>query len=370
MKYPSYFILVPKCVEIPKRTGSANVLDNEWEQLTMQIKALYSKFLLLISCMVLSQNVTAVSRTMCVFDLLGANGPVYSQMKDYKTAALDWGVEIELKPYTSERVAAEDFKAKLCDAVSFTGIRARQFNSFTGSLDAVGAMPTYAHLKSVITTVSGKKAAKLMVNENYEVVGIFPAGAAYMFVNDRQIDTVGELAGKRIAILDSDPAQLEMVNFVGASPVGTSIANMYSKFNNGSVDITYGPAIVYEAMEVYKGLEPKGGVINFSLAQLTMQIIVRQADFPQGYGQKSREFALSHFDTGVELINKYEQQIPEKFWIDIPDADKPGYLEVFRQSRIKLRDKGIYNGKMLKLMRMLRCKKQPDQSECTAIDKE
>jgi hypothetical protein len=315
-------------------------------------------------------SVLAVPKKMCVFDLLGANGPTFSQMKDYKTAALAWGVELKLKPYTSERVAAEDFKSGLCDAVSFTGIRARQFNSFTGSLDAIGAMPTYEHLKSVITTISAKKAAKLMFSDPYEVVGIFPAGAAFMFVNDRNIDTVGELAGKRIAILDSDPAQVEMVTFVGASPVGTSIANMYSKFNNGSVDVTYGPGIVYEAMELYNGLEPNGGIIQFSLVQLTVQLIIRKAEFPDGYGQKSREFALQQFDLGVELVKRYESKIPDKMWISIPEADITGYLEVFRQSRIKLRDKGIYNGKMLKLMRMVRCKKNPQQSECTAADKE
>jgi hypothetical protein len=279
-------------------------------------------------------------------------------------------VEIDLKPYTSERVAAEDFKAGLCDGVSFTGIRARQFNPFTGSLDAIGAMPSYEHLKSVITTISAKKAAKLMFNDPYEVVGIFPAGAAYMFVNDRTIDTVGELAGKRIAILDSDPAQLEMVTFIGGSPVGSSIANMYSKFNNGSVDVTYGPAIVYEAMELYKGLKPNGGIINFSLVQLTMQILIRKNEFPAEYGQKSREFALSRFDFGVGLVKKYEKTIPAELWVSIPEQDKIGYLEVFRQSRIRLARKGIYDKKMLKLMRMLRCKKEPQQAECTAADKE
>jgi len=267
-------------------------------------------------------------------------------------------------------VAAEDFKSGRCDIVLFTGIRTRQFNSFSGSLDAIGAMPTYAHLKAVIATISSKKAAKLMLNEPYEVAGIFPAGAAYMFVNDRSIDTVGELAGKRIAVLDSDPAQIEMVSFVGASPVNSSIANMFSKFNNGSVDIAYGPAIVYEAMELYKGLEPDGGIIQFSLAQLTMQIVIRKAEFPEEFGQKSRNFALSKFDQGVEAIKRYENKIPAKWWITIPDADKTRYSEVFRQSRIRLREKGVYNAKTLTVMRRLRCKKNPQQPECTASDKE
>ncbi|MBT3812842.1 MAG: hypothetical protein HOF98_08585, partial [Gammaproteobacteria bacterium] len=137
-----------------------------------------------------------------------------------------------------------------------------------------------------------------------------------------------------------------------------------------SVDVTYGPAIVYKAMELYKGLEPNGGIINFSLVQLTMQIVIRKDSFPEGYGQQSREFALSQFDLRVELVKKYENTIPEKMWISVPEEDATGYLEVFRQSRIRLRDKGIYNGKTLKLMRMLRCKKDPQQSECTAADQE
>lgn len=336
----------------------------------MKVFNFLSRLVLTTALITTGNNIQADTKNVCVFDLLGANGPVFSQMKEYQMAALEWGVELELKPYTSERVTAEDFKSGLCDAVSMTGIRSRQFNSFTGSLDAIGAMPGYTDLKSVIATISSKKAAKLMVNAPYEVAGIFPAGAAYMFVNDRTIDTVGELAGKRIAIMDTDPAQIEMVTFIGASPVGTSLASMYSRFNNGSVDVTYGPAIVYEVMELYKGLEPNGGIIRFSFAQLTMQILIRTAEFPEGFGQKSREFSLSRFDEGVELANRYESKIPQKWWVSISETDMDSYNEVFRQSRIKLRDQGIYNGKMLTVMRRLRCKKNPQLAECTAADKE
>lgn len=49
----------------------------------------------------------ADAKTLCVFDMLGANGPYFAEMKDYKTAALAWGVDFTLKPYTSERVAGK-----------------------------------------------------------------------------------------------------------------------------------------------------------------------------------------------------------------------------------------------------------------------
>ncbi len=72
--------------------------------------------------------VLAEIKSLCVFDLLGANGPIYAQMKDYKIAALRWEVDFRLKPYINESKAAADFKSGLCDAVSFTGIQSRQFN--------------------------------------------------------------------------------------------------------------------------------------------------------------------------------------------------------------------------------------------------
>lgn len=91
----------------------------------------------------------AEKRTMCVFDIIGANGDIYNIMKDYKTAALGWGVDLELKPYTDEKIASEDLKAGQCDAAVLTGIRGRQFNNYTGSLDSIGAIPSYDAMRTV-----------------------------------------------------------------------------------------------------------------------------------------------------------------------------------------------------------------------------
>ena len=312
----------------------------------------------------------AKQHTLCVFDPIGANGPLFDQMKDYKVAALEWGVDLKMVPYTDERVAAEDFKAGLCDAVSVTGIRGRQFNSFTGTLDSIGSMPTYDHLSLALNTLSKPKAAKFMRNGAYEVAGIIPAGAAYLFVNDRKIDTIGEVSGKRIAYLDNDPAQKVLITNAGASPVASSITNMYSKFNNRSVDIVAAPAMLYEAMELYKGLKPTGAIVRYALAQVTIQLLVKWEAFPEGFGQKSREYSLAQFDRAVDLIKQAEADIPADWWLDIPAQDIVGYQETFRQSRIVLRDQGIYDGQTLKVLRVIRCKKDPSLAECTSADKE
>ncbi len=336
----------------------------------------FLRLLLALVFSISSHVVLAETKSLCVFDLLGANGPIYAQMKDYKIAALDWGVDFQLKPYISEKKAATDFRSGLCDAVSFTGIQSRQFNRFSGSLDAIDALPSYAHLKIVITTLSSEQAAPLMINEPYEVVGIIPLGAAYLFVNDRSLvsnhaDKVGELAGIRVAVMDSDPAQIEIVGLIGSSSsVGASIAEMYSKFNAGLVDVTYGPAVVYEAMELHKGLQTHGGIIDFPLAQLTLQIMIRRTEFPEKFGQKSREFTLSQFDKAVMLAKNHEARIARKWWISIPAHDQARYHEIFRQARTSLRDQGVYDRKMLALMRLVRCKQEPQRSECKTDDKD
>lgn len=69
-------------------------------------------------------------------------------MKDFALAARGWGVDLELKAFVDERIASEDFKAGQCDAALLTGIRARAFNPFAGSVDAIGGLPDYDALRT------------------------------------------------------------------------------------------------------------------------------------------------------------------------------------------------------------------------------
>lgn len=312
----------------------------------------------------------ADKKTLCVYDPSGANGDVFNLTKDYRTAALAWGVEFELKPYTDEKTANEDFKAGQCGAVLITGTRARAFHKFAGTIEAMGALPSYDQLKTVVQKLSDPKAAKLMTSGDYESAGIFPGGAVYLLVRDRNIDTVGELAGKKLATLDFDDAAKVMVRQVGASLVPADVSNFAGMFNNGSVEAAYGPATAYKALELYKGVGDKGGMIRYPLAQMTLQIIVRTADFPAGFAQSSRTYAYQRFAQGLELVKKAEAEVPAKHWIDIPDADKAKYDEMFLDVRVRLRDQEkVYDSRALKLMRKVRCGKDAARAEC-ALERE
>jgi TRAP-type C4-dicarboxylate transport system substrate-binding protein len=192
----------------------------------------------------------ASSQTICVFDPAGTQGDAFSMMKDFQLQATRWGAKVNLRAYVDERVVAEDFKAGQCDGAIITGLRGRDFNKFTGSIDSIGSIPTYKHMRDVVSLMASPKSAPLMVNGPYEIAGIVPLGAAYVFVRDRSINSIEKAAGKKIAVLDWDKSQARMVQQLGAQPVASDVTNFAGKFNNGQVDIIAAPALVFKPFEL------------------------------------------------------------------------------------------------------------------------
>ena len=167
------------------------------------------KALALAAATLTVSGLVQAKQVICVFDLVGKNGDVYSVMKDYQLAAKNWGADVELRVNTNEAVVAEDFKAGKCDGISVTGMRGRQFNNFTGSLDAIGAIPDLNLAVKVMQGLASPTFAKHMLQGKYEVVGVIPVGDAFLLVNDRSINTVANVAGKPIAVF----------NYAGASKI-------------------------------------------------------------------------------------------------------------------------------------------------------
>ena len=322
----------------------------------------------LIGMVALALSASSVSaletRTICIFDPVGTSGPMYKMMEDYKQFAVGEGIEIKLHAYTDEKIASDDFKAGQCDGVVMTGARARPFSKFASTIEAIGAVPDDKVMRNVVTLISSEKGAKYMKNDRYEVGGVLPAGAVYLFVDDRNIDTVEEMSGKKIATLDYDQPSIKMVNHVGAAVVPSNSANFSGKFNNGSVDIAYAPALAYKPLEMYKGLGTAGGILRYNLAYLDFQLVMHADRFPEGYGQKSRQYVASMFDRMLKQIEDNTAEIDDKYWIDLPEAVKKRYDAMLRAVRVELRNEGVYDGTMLKLLKGLRCKEDPAAAEC------
>ncbi len=308
--------------------------------------------------------------TMCAFMLMGEGGPEHQALLDYQTAALNWGVKLTLKPYMNEKVVVEELKAGVCDIANMTSMQARVFNKFTGTLDAPAAIPTYDHFRMILETLAKPSAEKYMKEGEFEIVGIQSAGAVFLFSNDRNLSSLKDLAGKRMAILDSTPEVRQLVVDLGMTPVSSTVTNIFQKFNNGAVDITGGPAIVYDMMELHKGLEPNGGILAEPIMQGNMQFLGRSAKLPAGFGMKSRQYFVDNFDRSLNIIRTAEQNVPKKWWIPLPADQRDTFNAETRKVRLAFKEQNVYDGRMLTLLRKIRCKMEPTLAECSATDAE
>ena len=326
---------------------------------------------------------TQAAQKFCVYDMLGSSGDLFNMAKDYVVAMQRHGVTVELKGYTNEAVATEDFRAGQCDAVVTTGFRTRQFNAAAGAIDTLGSTTivrdgkidmagSYDVLRKLIQTYSSPSplVTKLMVEGNYEVGGIVPIGAAYPVLNDRRINTVEALAGKKIASFDHDKAQAVMIQRIGAQPVSADVTNFATKFNNGVVDMIAAPTLAYKPLELYKGIGTKGCIARFPILILTYQMIINRTKFPDGFGDKSREYWLSQFDRAMQLIKQADASIPAATWMDLSPENAYKYTLMLRESRIDIAQKGLYDKRGLKVIKKIRCSVNPADSECSTKSEE
>src|SRR5699024_8022457 len=142
-------------------------------RITMRLKKLFT---VAASAAVLTFTASAQAkeeRTLCVWDIVGKSGDMYNIMKDFSSEAVSQGYEFRIRTYTDENIAGEDLKAGQCDAAAITGLRGRQFNSFTGSLDSMGSIPNDRVLRTVIQVLSSNNPniTEKMRSGSYEVYG-------------------------------------------------------------------------------------------------------------------------------------------------------------------------------------------------------
>ncbi|MCE6009053.1 putative solute-binding protein [Acinetobacter soli] len=316
----------------------------------------------------LSATAQAAKVDVCVFDLLGKSGESYKMMEEWALAAKGWGADINLVPRQDEAVADNDFKAGKCDAVAMTAMRARPYNKFAGSIDSLGGVPNNQIAQRAISYVlDGRNAAKMTTNlggKKYEVAGISPLGSAFIFVRDKNINSIEKAAGKKFAVLGYDDAQKIMVQRVGAQAVISDISNFAAKFNNGQVDIIGAPAYAYKPLELQKGLGANGVMWNFPVLQVTADLVIRPDQFPQGFGQKSRDWFVKRLPKSFAMINRLEAEIPAKYKMNLNADDKLKYQKLLRDGRMDLTKRGIYDAEMMSVLKKARCSVDKANFEC------
>ncbi|WP_374574342.1 putative solute-binding protein [Acinetobacter sp.] len=306
---------------------------------------------------------------ICVFDLLGKSGESFQMAQEWALAAKSWGAEVNLIPRQDEAVADNDFKAGKCDGVFMTAMRARQYNKFAGSIDALGGAPSNEIAKRAIAFALDKRNESKMTSslsgKKYEVAGIAPLGSAFIFVRDKGINSIEKAAGKKFAVLGYDDAQKIMVQRVGAQAVISDVSNFVAKFNNGQVDMVGAPAYAYKPLEIYKGLGSNGAMFNFPVLQVTADFVIRPDQFPAGFGQKSRDWFVKNLPKSFAMIGRSEAGIPAKYKMNLSADDKTKYQKLLREGRMDMTARGIYDASMMSVLKKARCSVDKANFECS-----
>ncbi len=323
-------------------------------------------FFLLVSCY--SQGASLAPVKFCIWDPVGSNGPFISFLKETKLKAISWGIDLQLDAYTDEKVAFNDFKSQVCDAVFLTNLLARELVPFTGAFGAPGAIRSIEELKTLSATLNSPKAKSIVTNDKYEVSGLFPVGEIYTFVRDKSSVRIASISGKKVSILNGDVASSRFAKVVGASPVHTSLATWGGQFNNGNVDVMFAPALAYNTFELYKGLGEAGGIIDFNILYAVMQMVVNTQKVPPSFASKMRQHALTRFDELENTVKQARSEIPQKYWITLDSKTLEEYEVLSKQIRLTLRDEKAFDPKAISLLWKIRCKFNPAHTECASAE--
>ena len=314
-------------------------------------------------------NMVQAKQQVCVFDLLGKAGESYKFLEEWALVSKKWGAQVQLISFQDEDLADKAFQNDKCDAVYMTSMRARTYNKFAGSIDALGGVPSNKIAQKAVEYVLDPRNTKRMTTtlqgENYEVAGIGLIGSAYIFVKDRSLNTIEKAQGKKFAILHYDRAQRVMVERVGAVPVMSDISNFIKKFNTGEVDVVAAPAYAYKPLEIEKGLGSKGAMLNFPVVNVTADLIVRPERFPAQFGEQSRQWFLQKIPQSFAMVQRLEAAIPSKIKMQLSKEDKEKYQRLLREGRIDLTKQGVYDPGMMRVLKKARCTVERTNFECS-----
>ncbi|MCU4565111.1 putative solute-binding protein [Acinetobacter sp. WU_MDCI_Abxc222] len=308
-------------------------------------------------------------QNVCVFDLLGKSGESYKMMEEWALAAKEWQADITLIPFQDEGLVDRKLREGKCDAAYMTSMRARNYNKFAGSIDAIGGVTSNAIAQKAISYVLDKRNKHRMVTAqngtNYEVVGIVQIGLAYLFVRDKNLNSIEKVRGTKFAILQYDAAQKIMVESVGAKPIPSEITDFVKKFNSGQVDAIAAPAYAYKPLEIGKGVGTKGAMFTFPVVNVTGDLIARSDKFPTDFGIKSRAWFTQQLPQNFAMVKRLEMGVSSKIKMNFSVEDKTKYQKILREGRLNLTKQGVYDATMMSVLKRARCTVERTNFECT-----
>ncbi|MCC2639388.1 MAG: type efflux pump, partial [Moraxellaceae bacterium] len=134
--------------------------------------------------------------------------------------------------------------------------------------------------------------------------------------------------------------------------------------NNGQVDIIAAPVLLFEHLELARGLERGGGIYRFPLGQLTSTLLVRRERFLAGFAERLRARAPGFVTTALQRIRTTEASLPAHYWLGLDARELAHYAELLAAARDQLTREGFYDPRMMAILQRLRCRQSPGNAEC------
>lgn len=304
-----------------------------------------------------------IERTFCVWDILGKAGPVYATVADQQFRSMHYGLELTLEAYQDEDKLVADLKSGVCDAALMSGARALEFNRYTGTIEALGAVPSLLHLQTIFTVLSSPKTAKRMTEGDYVVLGVASLGENYLYTASSNIISLQQLREKAVGVPEYDVSLNALAQRYQVDVNKGKLLSVVNRFTESEDSAMLAPIVGYHiggSGKVKRGM----GIVNAPISQSTIQLIGRADLFPLGVAQILREDFLLKFENYTSRVEVERANIPKDKWFGVAPEKQQEIANKLQELRISLRDQGVYDADMIKLAKRVRCRVTSEANEC------
>jgi hypothetical protein len=304
------------------------------------------------------------SRTTCVWDVLGKQGPIYTSTVDQQLRLKHYGITMEVEAYTDEQEVVDKLKSGHCDTSIMSGAQAKQFNDFTGSIESLGGVPSRKHMKYLIQVLASTHAHKKMQQGNYQIVGVIPIGFNYLFTHEPKQPTIKRIFTGKAAVVGDDDSQKALYKAFDMKMIsGKNTAAAAGAYNLADADVVMAPLVGYNMFNLGAGLK-HGSIVDYPLSQMTLQVVSRLDRIPLEVGQFLREDLFIKLNMLYREVEKNTREVPREKMYKFSAREEKVLDTKITEIRENLTSNGTYNKSMMKLQKKIRCKIDKQRMEC------
>lgn len=304
------------------------------------------------------------SRTTCVWDVLGKQGPIYTSAVDQQLRLKHYGIHMVVEAYTKEQDVVDKLISGHCDTSIMSGAQAGQFNEFTGSIEALGGVPSRRHMKYLLQVLASTHAHKKMVQGDYHIVGVIPIGFNYIFTHNGKKPTLKRTFKGKAAVVGGDVSQKALYEAFDMKLVeGVNTAAAAGAYNLSDADVLMAPLVGYNMFNLGAGLK-HGSIVDYPISQMTLQVVSRLDTIPLEVGQFLREDLFVKLNMLYREVEKNSREVPKEKMMKLSPREERLLDTKIAGIREKVTREGGYDKGMMKLQKKIRCKIDKQLKEC------